>query len=235
MNSILINLRRVHGGTIPFAYNYHLAISLYSKLMGYQADVRKLHTSSQVSMHTFSNIISKRVIVKNDGLDIESGSIIFRTLDPRLETYLRLGLAEDPHLRILDTLYNVTSIHNTEEIRIDSSTLRFKSMSPVLVRDYEKEGHFISEGKDLEANLTKATQWLLNNKFLLNNPKFVINIDKKLPKTVRVSSNSGEGFLTRAFNVTGFIEADAEALRIIYYRGLGAKTALGLGCIEVIK
>jgi CRISPR-associated endoribonuclease Cas6 len=235
MKSMIINLERLHGRVIPFSYNYYLAISLYSKLEIYQRDVRLLHHSSQVSMHTFSNIISNRVQIESDGLDIEKGKIVFRSFDPRIDTYLRLGLAEDPVIRISDTTYNVTSIYKGEDFAFSKDKLNFKSLSLVLVKDWNKENRFVSNPDDLEDNLEKHMLWSLENKFLVKDPHIKIQIKEKKPKTVRLTSHIKSEMLTRAFNIRGSIETSKESMKIIYYRGLGSKTSLGLGCIEVVE
>lgn len=234
MNSMIINIEKLNGKSIPFAYNYYLATSFYSKLKFYQRDIRKLHNSSQVGMHTFSNIISNNVKIENDGLDIESGKIVFRSFDPRIDSYMRLGLAEDPLIRILNTTFKATSTYKGKEIYFNSNKINFKSISPVLVKDWNKKNKFVSNPEDLKKNLEKLVNWSLEKKFLVNDPQIKINIEEARPKTVRITSNNDNQILTRGFNIKGSIEADTESLKIIYYKGLGSKTSLGLGCIEVM-
>lgn len=235
MKSMIINIERINGKTIPFAYNYYLATSFYLKLNLYQRDVRVLHSSYQVGMHTFSNIIPSNVKVENNGLNIESGKIVFRSFDPRIDSYLRLGLAEDPFIRILNTTFKVTSIYTGKEISFNSNKIDFKSLSPVLVKDWDKKNRFISDPEDLKDNLERLVVWSLEKKFLMKDPYVNINIKETKPKTVRLTSSKDNEVLTRGFNIKGSIETDIESLKIIYYRGLGSKTSLGLGCIEVTE
>lgn len=234
MNSMIINIEKLNGKYIPFTYNYYLATSLYSKLKFYQRDVRILHNSSQVGMHTFSNIISDNVKVEKNGLDILRGKIVFRSFDPRIDSYMRLGLAEDPFIRILNTTFKATSVYKGREIDFNSNKINFKSISPVLVKDWNKKNRFVSNSENLKENLEKLSVWSLERKFLVKDPQININIEDAKPKTVRLTSNDENEMLTRGFNIKGSIEADVESLKIIYYRGLGSKTSLGLGCIEVI-
>lgn len=235
MLSTIIFIERSEGRFIPFEYNYYLALSIYTKLKLYQDEVRKLHDKTQPGIHTFSNIISKKVNFGDNGLDIKNGFLILRSIDNRIGSYLRLGIASDPYLKIVDAAYKVKSINNSQGKLNGKHKVDFKTLSPVLVRDFQNKRIFVNDPSLVEENLNKVTKWTLLNQFNLNKDLIDgihIEIKKSHSKTVRVSSTPKKESITRAFDLSGTIYGDPGALEVLYYRGLGSKTGLGLGCWE---
>ncbi len=217
---------------IPYEYNYYLALSFYSKLSIYQERVRLLHTPSSFSIFTFSNIISRKVLSGLNGLEITKGFIIFRTLDDRLLEHLKLGLAFDPDIRITETIFRVKSLKETEQVQLKDD-LGFRTLSPVLVRDFRNKEKYVTDPKEIEENINMTTQWFMKNKIGIQEPNIKIEILTSHRKTCRISSNAGKNSITTCFNLTGTIKGNPSEIQLLYYRGLGSKTGLGLGCWEV--
>lgn len=237
MISIKINLNKIKGETIPFEYNYFLGISLYQKLLGYEKDIKKLHNLSQIGLYTFSNIISpKKINYNKEGLIIEKGYIIFRTLDDNLINYLRLGILENPDIRIgNNTIFKVTRIMNlTNNINFSSENLNFKTLSPILIRNFSKRNLYVDNEDDVSPNLKLVMENQIKRFFNINNCTIDFENLKIHMKTIRISGSSKKESITKGFNISGSIKADPEVSKIVYYKGLGSKTSLGLGCWEVI-
>lgn len=230
--SLILNIKRVSGNVIPYEYNYYVALAFYTKLNRYNTEVRKLHDRDNISIHTFSNIISQSFKFGTNGISLDDGFIIFRSIDKRMESHLRLAIAEDPHLRICDATYLVRSIKNTEKPKPKDS-YKFRTLSPVVVRDFESRTKYVDSTEDLELNLRKSMTWVLENKLMHSPDKLDIKIFNGKRKTVRISSQNKKEAITSGFNLTGSIEADPLTFELLYHKGLGSKTGLGLGCFEV--
>lgn len=230
--SVILKIRRVSGNVIPYEYNYYLALAFYSKLDKYNNEVRTIHDRSSISFHTFSNIISESVKYGINGLSLDRGFIIFRSIDKRMENYLRLAIAEDSHLRICDTTYVVQSIISTEKPKLRNS-YEFRTLSPVVVRNFESRTKYVDSIDDLGSNLKKNITWVLEKKLMHTPDRIEIEIKTGKRKTVRISSQNKKEAITSGFNLTGSIEADPLTFDLLYHKGLGSKTGLGLGCIEV--
>ncbi len=236
MESTLVNIKRSKGVIIPYEYNYYLSISLYSKLRLYQENIKKLHTKTQPGMHTFSNIISKASKGGVNGLDINEGFFIFRSVDPSLNMYLRLGLSIDPIIRIGDVSYLVSSAKSISDKLLDQEEVNFKSLSPVLVRNFKERNIFLNFPDDLETNLNLVSKWVLKETYNfsendLDSLRIIITSAKR--RTVKISNSKNKESITTAFQLKGSIRGTPEALKVLYYKGIGSKTSLGLGCWEV--
>lgn len=232
----MIHMKRSKGVIIPFEYNYYLSIGIYSKLKEYQEKVRILHSKNQPGIHTFSNIISKEALTGENGLDIKDGFFIIRSLDSRLPLYLRLGISEDPFLRIGDVIYEVSRADNITPPDLTKGEYNFKSLSPILVRDFNDKKQFVNRSENIEKNLTLSSLWTLKNLFQLMDDEvgdFKIQVDSAKRKTVKISNTKTKESITTAYQVRGKISGSEKALQILYYRGLGSKVSLGLGCWEV--
>ncbi len=231
-NSIKIKLKRIDGLIIPYEYNYYLAINFYEKLFLYNDLIRKIHNPDSYSLHTFSNIISNKGKSGLNGLDIPDGFIIFRSLDSRLINYLRLGLSLNPTIKIVNAKYIVESIHNWKEFD-GRNEFYFRTLSPVVVKDFNSSKRYVDDPTEVEDNLLRVTYWQLENLFNIKNSNLEIKIKNIRRKSVRISSKPNGISKTIGFEFEGKISGDPNALKVIYYRGLGSKTGLGLGEIEV--
>ena len=90
---------------------------------------------------------------------------------------------------------------------------------------------------DVEENLNLVMKWTLRNQFGISETVLEglhINVSEAHSKTIRVSSGPQKQSTTRAFDLTGNISGEPGALEVIYNRGLGSKTSLGLGCWEAL-
>jgi CRISPR-associated endoribonuclease Cas6 len=237
MLTSIVSIERSKGKIIPFEYNYYLSISVYSKLEIYQQEIKQLHQKNQPGIHTISNIISNGVKYSNEGLDVQKGFFILRSIDNKIGPYFRLGLSSDPYIKIVNTIYDVKSVRDSPGRLNGQEQVKFRTLSPVLVRDFYNRKLFVTDAEKVEENLNLITKWSLKNQFGISegvSDNISIKIMEKHPKTVRVSSGPQKESRTRAFDLRGEIAGDPGVLEVLYHRGLGSKTGLGLGCWEVL-
>lgn len=230
--STILTLKRVSGNVIPYEYNFYLALAFYSKLEAYSKDIRKLHERNSISIHTFSNIITTSAKSGLNGLSIDSGFVIFRSLDKRMESYLRLSISNDQFLRICDTTYMVKSIKSVPSPEW-GNTLEFRTLSPVIVREFDSRTRYVDSFDELRANLERNLHWVLEKKLLHVPDHLELEIKQGKRKTVRISSQNKKESITTGFNITGTLKTDRLTFNLLYHKGLGSKTGLGLGCFEV--
>jgi len=239
MKSVKLYIKRINGKIIPFEYNYFIGISIYKKLLNFQEDIIPLHRSSQVGIYTFSNIISPFIpgseLFADNGLDIGKGYIIFRTLNEKLIDYLRLGILADNKIRIKDTVFEVSHIEDIKPHHIDTEEIKFKTLSPIIVRNYARKNFYINDEKNIATNLKLVIENQLSKFFDID--KASVNFSNLIPKkkSIRISSNGKKESISTGFNLSGKITASPDILNLLYYKGLGSKTSLGLGCWEVVK
>lgn len=238
MKSVVINVQRSNGVIIPYEYNYFLSISFYSKLSYYQENITKLHVKSQQGIHTFSNLISRNSRNAINGLDIKDGFIVLRSVDSSLIDYLRMGISLNPTLRVGDVTYQVTNMKEDTKVFDWIPDLHFRSLSPVLVRDFNTKKKFVTSSDAIEENLTNVSKWVLENIYNLEKSRvedLKIELSSSRRKTVRISNSKKKESVTTAFEIEGRISGSPEAKSILYYKGLGSKTSMGLGCWGVLN
>lgn len=236
MISVRINIKRTTGKMIPFEYNYFLAAGIYKKLLLYEQDVIPLHKLSQIGIYTFSNIINptKKINYGDNGLDIDRGYIIFRSLDDKIINYLRLAVLETPLLTIKDTDYQITRIEMLNSPTIDSDIVKFRTLSPVLVRNFIKKNIYVNNEHEVPGNLKLVLEYQMAKFFGIDKAMIKFEEIKTHRKTIRISNNGKKESITTGFNISGIMKTTQEVAKILYYKGLGSKTSLGLGCWEAI-
>ena len=116
---------------------------------------------------------------------------------------------------------------------IDTETVKFKILSPILVRKFEcKKSTFISSVDNT------FDDWLFNNvsmlvRFFLNKEitEDSFNVDGKNMKPVKIPHYGGE--IGNSGDIT--IRAEKDILKLIYDIGIGAKRSQGFGFLEVSR
>ena len=77
----------------------------------------------------------------------------------------------------------------------------------------------------------EITLSLMNREYLRE--EFEIIVKAFRAKTIKISNNKKKESITKAFFIEGQISGTPESIAILYYKGLGSKTSLGLGCWRV--
>lgn len=233
MKSVILKFKSPEKQVIPFEHNYYTGIALqqkYNQIM--YSEKLNMHSRLQ-NNYTISSIITKNGEIKDNGIYTNQFFIILRSLDDEFINKLKVAFSFYPEIRIGGTKFSIYEIKDTK-IALFNNIVNFKSLSPVLIRYKDKLDNFVTQENEIEPNL-KA--WMLNTYYKYTGKKFDINfsidIDKIKIKSVMVSSNK---IKLRALLLYGkFKMADPEMLRLLYYKGLGSKTGLGLGCWEVTE
>jgi CRISPR-associated endoribonuclease Cas6 len=226
----LLRIKNLNGSLLPYEHNYNLSIAIYNKLQYYQDSIRKLHTKEFQDIHTISTIIPQEPNFGTDGISFQKGFFIVRSYYDDIIDHLRLAISLDGTLRVGDLHLEVTGIKDTVAPKFESGYVKFRTLSPVLVRDFEDRSTFRTHADDVPDNLSHSMAWSYTSftSQSSDNPEITISSLKR--KTVRVSKT---GTVLGAVVLRGSIKGDPELLQFSYYKGLGSKTGLGLGCWEV--
>jgi CRISPR-associated endoribonuclease Cas6 len=230
VKSILLRVKNTDNSLLPYEHNYTLSIAIYNKLQYYQDSVRKLHTKEIQDIHTISTIIPQNPQYETAGINFQKGFFILRSNYDDIIDHLRLAISLDGTLKVGDLYLEVTGIKDTDEPSFDSGDINFRTLSPVLVRDQEDRKTFRTHTDDVPENLSLSMSWSFSSFTSKSVEKPTLTITSLKRKTVRVSKS---GTILGAVVLRGSIQGDPDLLRFSYYKGLGSKTGLGLGCWEV--
>lgn len=230
MKSVLLKIKNVNGSLLPYEHNYTLSIAIYGKLQYYQEEIRKLHAKDVQDVHTISSIIPKEPGFNSSGIKFERGIVVVRSYYDDLIDHLRLALSLDGTIRVGPLDLEVTGIKDTFEPDFKKGTVNFRTLSPVLVRDHNDKKTFRTHLDDVPENLAESMVWAYSSFTSEAAEKPAIRLSNLKRKTVRVSKS---GTVLGAVTLRGSIEANPDLLQFSYYKGLGSKTGLGLGCWEV--
>ena len=231
MKSVILKFKSPEKQVIPFDHNYYTGIAIqqkYNQIM--YSEKLNMHSRLQ-NNYTISSIITKNGEIKDNGIYTNKFFIILRSLDDEFINKLKAAFSFYPEMRIGNSKFSIYEIKDTR-MTLFNNIVNFKSLSPVLIRYKDKLNNFVTQENEIEPNL-KA--WMVNTYYKYTGKKFDVNfsidIDKIKVKSVMVSSNK---IKLRALLLYGkFKMADPEMLQLLYYRGLGSKSGLGLGCWEV--
>ncbi len=127
------------------------------------------------------------------------------------------------------------------EYRIKTDRIKFKTLSPIIVRHHirekNKDEYLTLQNSDLEkfenqlnVNMSYVFKEFLGKEYKL---KFKPEAIKSVP--IKVSDEKfTKGYIPANIG-TFYLEADIEALDFVYKAGLGARRSFGFGMIEVVK
>ncbi|AAT42594.1 CRISPR-associated endoribonuclease Cas6 [Picrophilus oshimae] len=233
MKSAILKFRSENKQQIPFEHNYYLGIAIqkkYNQLM--YSEKIEMHSGLQ-NNYTISSIITKDAEIRDDGIYTKNFFIVLRSLEDEFINRLKVSFSSYPEIRIGNSVFSIVEIKDTKRVDF-SSDIYFKSLSPILIRYSKKLDNFVTQKNEIEPNL-KA--WMINAYYKNTGRKpetnFSIDIDKVKVKSVIVSKNR---IKLRAPLIYGrFRSADPEMLEMFYYKGMGSKTGLGLGCWEAYQ
>lgn len=227
---MLISIKNLNNALLSYEHNYTLAIAIYNKLEYYPNPIRKLHTKEFQDIHTISTIIPQEPDFKADGIGFQRGFFIVRSYYDDIIEYLRLAISLDGTLRVGDLDLEVTRIKETTAPNFQSGFVNFRTLSPVLVRDSEDRNTFRTHNDDVPDNLSRSMVWSYVSLTSRSAESPEITITSLKRKTARVSKS---GTVLGAVVLRGSIKGDPDLLQFSYYKGIGSKTGLGLGCWEV--
>ncbi|MEZ0537623.1 CRISPR-associated endoribonuclease Cas6 [Caldicellulosiruptoraceae bacterium PP1] len=185
---------------------------------------------------TFSRLLPDKYLINNSKLIINNGYIelILSSIDENFLFSFLEGILRKKGLSIQNCFLPLNSISViNNKVR---NILLCKSISPLIVRDYEimniKEIDIINEvTKSIKTNLISKTK--VFKKINVNAEQINIDIleqEKIKKKFIKIKTEKYLGF-----DLKLKIEAPEEVNIIAYNCGIGIKNALGFGCIEHLK
>jgi len=235
---MIVNVDQENDKPLTYRNNYPLASHIYHRLTNSDlTDGSMLHDRDEWSPYTVSKMLptdSDRSF-ENDGIHSSIWTFIVRSVNNEIIQALRGSFALDPYIKVGDVVGKVNSIEkgNTPDF---SQTVKFDTLSPVMIKEPELAendkqiiGPEHGEFEKVVGEKLKRSYELATGK---DGRKGVdIWIDGYSKTQVRVSHDDDN--LLPAWELEGHMRGESEILLNAYHGGIGAKTALGLGCWEV--
>ncbi|AGN16033.1 CRISPR-associated endoribonuclease Cas6 [Methanobrevibacter sp. AbM4] len=227
---------------IPFNYNHILSAIIYNKI----ADLKfsqKLHSSNSYKYFTFSQIHIHNFKITKQGFLSQNGMIDFLISSPNdyLIKSLVEGFLDDLTVNFIgeDLFVQKVELLPIPEFK-DKITVR--TLSPIIVRTKkEVNGELkiwdLAPGDKFFENLEKnlINKYLKFNKLEKTDKKVKIYSEMRNVKSKRISIEKGDKkTYHRAYMMDLILEGDEELLKFAYDTGLGEKSGLGFGMINLI-
>lgn len=235
---MVVNIDQKNELPIPYKNHYLLASHLYHRLTNSDlSDGSTLHDRNEWSPYTVSKVLptDPERRFESDGIYSPTWTFILRSINEEIIQKLRGSFALKPQIKVGKTIGEVKSIKKGKNPDF-TTTVEFSTLSPIMIKAPEiaENGKKIvsPEHNKFEDVICKKLQ----NSYELANDQLVegkmdIWIDDHSKTQVRVSHNEED--LLPAWELKGHMRGNEEVLRHAYLGGIGAKTALGLGCWEV--
>lgn len=229
-----------NGGFISYDYQYRLASVIYRKLEERSPELaEREHSRFGSKMYTFSGIKSENRELLKNGIVFHDGYIIISSPDSELITNATESFLDDPAFEIVGDGNSGQFRMERAEILKDpdiKSNCTFRTLSPVYVKTIRGEGNYRKE-VDLYPNEPKFYEILHMNllrKFeLFYGHKPIDHFDFlgiHSTKTKRVKIDKD---YRRCSLLSITVEGSPELLKFAYDAGLGQKTAMGFGCLDI--
>lgn len=238
--SILVQVDQKNSAPIPYTNTYFLASHIYHRLSNLKIfEDENLHDRDEWSPYTVSKVLPTAKDKRFDEKGIHSSrwSFIVRSLDPQIIQTLRGAFAIDPAIVVGDATGTVKNIISPKKPDF-TRPLHFRTLSPVMIISEElTEGDKRVLGPD-HPSYEKVLAEKIKKSFTLHTEEeseseVELWIDKYSKTQVRVTHRD-DVFLP-AWELRGYMRGPANVLEHAYLGGIGAKTALGLGCWDVIN
>ena len=249
-----INKQR-HGDTLPFNYQYECSAVIY-KIMarsdaafaawlhdnGFQSD-RK-----QFKLFTYSRLHIPQYQVKGNNMKILSDTIEwYISFLPEISTQQFIqGIFSEQTIELGNKFNKIQCAVKSIEVVAPphfTDTLRFSTLSPacVVLKHSDKSEEYIAPDHPEAARL--ILQNLLDKYRALNGTEYPaenIHFTLKtltIPKPVLITIKAGtlEESRIRGFMGQLDISAPEPLMKIMYDGGIGSKSSMGFGCVEVGK
>lgn len=237
---VLIYVNQKNKAPIPYTNAYFLASHIYHRLSNLKLFKNEyLHDRNEWSPYTVSKVLptAKDKQFKKDGIHSSRWSFIIRSLYPQIIQTLRGSFALEPQVVVKNAVGNIKNIVSPAEPRFEKS-LHFRTLSPVMIMSDE----LAEENKRVlgpeHPSYEKVLAQKIKKSFALYNGKDIegdveLWIDDYSKTQVRVTHR--EDVFLPAWELQGHMRGPAKILEHAYFGGIGAKTALGLGCWDVVR
>lgn len=241
-----ISLQKTSIGFLPFDYQYALSSALLLKLA--EADsalAKETHDSTGYKFYNFSNLMLNSYFSDRNGLQFEDASFIISSPDSRFLRSYAEGLLSSPELHLYNEQFAVRQIDILPDPEF-KSPCTMRTISPVFVktvRESDDGGKTRMVEWDLYPNGGKFYENVHQNllsrygEFYGKKPEDdhfeILEISAFKPKRVKIGG--GPNASMRRCSLMEFkLSASKELLKFIYDAGIGEKTGMGFGCVEIV-
>lgn len=229
---------------IPFNYNHILSAIVYNKIYDLEL-AQKLHSSQSYKFFTFSNLHIHKFRQLKDGFLSQNGTIDFLISSPDdyLIRTLVEGFLEDQTVKFINEDLLVQKIELLPLPDFEEK-VKVNTLSPIIART-KKEVDGQLKTWDLAPSEEQFYRNLENN--LINkykkfkeieetDKKIVISSEMRNVKRKRITIDKGdEKTFHRAFLMDLVLEGDLDLIKFAYDAGLGEKSGLGFGMIDIFR
>lgn len=229
--------------SIPLAFDhqYFLSSLLYERLA--ESNIRlanETHSSTGFKFYNFSQIIpTDKFSIQNTGLNFKDGYFILSSPDTEFIKSYAEGLLQSPEFNLGKAKFILKSIEILGEYKFNGELIRFKTLSPIYVKTRNEENGklkdkdlYPSDGKfyvNIKKNLIERYQEFYK-KSLENEHFEITKVHWSKPKRIQIKNNY------RRCSLMEFdLSAGPELMQFAYNAGLGEKTGVGFGCLEVVE
>jgi len=238
-----IFVKKVSKGPLPFDYQYALASMLYGKLaLGNIRLANESHSHQGFKFYNFSNLVIPNRHRSCKGLAFEDAHFILTSPDVEFVRSFAEGLLQEPNFHLYDQNFILTKIEILEQKKLPSPST-FRTISPVFIKTLREEN---GELKEWELYPTDGKFHENVHKNLVERYTEYHGVPPKQDhfhltrvrdfKGKRILIGSGEKTTPRRCSLMTFdLEASPELLNFAYDAGIGEKSAMGFGCVEVIR
>ena len=228
---------------IPFNYNHIVSAIVYNKIYDLEL-AQKIHSSQSYKFFTFSSLHIHKFRQVKDGLLSQNGTIDFLISSPDdyLIKTLVEGFLEDQTVNFIGENLLVQKIELLPVPEFEEKA-NVNTLSPIIVRTKKEvdgklkiwdlnpgDGQFY---RNLEKNLINKYNEF--NGLEENDKKIKISSEMRSVKRKRITIDKGEEkTFHRAFLMDLVLEGDLDLIKFAYDVGLGEKSGLGFGMIDMI-
>lgn len=233
---------RLNDGIIGYDYQYRLASLIYRKLGEKYPEIsEKEHSREGSKMYTISGLMGTKSEVTAQGLLFETGYFVLSSPDDELILNATESFLDSPGFEIKSGgkvgRFEIEKVEVLKPPKIVEKCA-FKTLSPVYVKTIRGVGRDRKE-IDLYPNEPKFYERIHQNlvskytEFYNKKPEDHFEaLGIKNTKTKRVKIDN-EYRRCSLFSIT--LQGDPELLKFAYDAGIGEKTAMGFGCLDIIK
>lgn len=228
-------------------YQYMLASGIIKKIYDHNPEYAKfIHEKGysldefdrrKYKMYTFSNLFIPSAKLENKQLisnDCQVSFVISSIFD--FGKVFFKSLLEENSFRIGNQSFRLQSL-NILQSPIFSSEMRFKTISPIHIRNQNK---FLSP---LDFNFAECIHKNLSTKYSVINegerkefcPTLIECMDKPVSKLITIKRGTPAQSQIKAYQFKFKISGDPELIKIGYDTGFGTSNSMGFGCVDLIE
>ena len=236
-----VNIRKVSPDSLHYDYQYGLASVLYKRLIiANETFANEMHNHRGFKLYTFSNLNIEDRIPDNKGLNFSKAHFFISSPNIEFIRNFAKGILSSPYFNLRNqdrkVEFMVENIEVMPKINF-SNHCAFRTLSPVYLKTQEKVGDkFIEEDlypmnskfyENLKGNLLERYEDFSGQK--IDSTFFEAKVTGFKKKRVTINNS-----YRRCSLMDIVLKADQKLIEFAYDAGLGEKTAMGFGCIDVV-